>query len=174
MWRLARDVSGTLEERVSVQTKAASLGWVGGQDTLLSHFAFLYPGKINWYRRFFFLGEGGGKKEGNCVMDKHPIQGGVAIPFITLRFWKKNTLGRMGRLTRKLSLPLRQKNRMKKRQNSWTWVRWWAWSFWPTGFSLWSAFFHRCCSGRRWCGKLKTNKLKKNFFNYTALISSPL
>lgn len=73
MWRLARDVSGTLEERVSVQTKAASLGLIGGQDTLLSHFAFLYPGKINWYRRFFFLGEGGGKKEGNCVMDKHPI-----------------------------------------------------------------------------------------------------
>ena len=73
MWRLARDVSETLEERVSVQTKAASLGWVGGQDTLQSHSDFLHQGKINRYRRFFLGGGEGGKKEGNCVMDKHPI-----------------------------------------------------------------------------------------------------
>ena len=58
-----------------VQTKAASLGWVGGQDTLLSHSDFLHQGKINRYKRFFFWGGGGegGEKEGNCVMDKHPI-----------------------------------------------------------------------------------------------------
>ena len=66
-----------------------------------------------------------------------------------------------------MSIKLEERKLFFKCKAVYTWVRWRAWCFRRTGFSLRYTFFCRCCSGRR--GELRRSKVIKIKFHLTQL-----